>query len=104
MLDGITKSWDDCLTPEGIPTLSCAFVAINNVINAAIVLAGVTAVFFMIWSGYKFIMSQGDAEAISTARQTFFYALFGFLFVIFAFAIFNFVLDDIFGIGGNINI
>lgn len=98
MLDGIVQPWDVCLSADGIPTLSCIFVAFNNVINAAIVLSGIVALFFMMWAGYKFIMSQGDAEAISTARQTFLYAVIGIFFVIFAFVIFNFVLQDLFGL------
>lgn len=98
MFGGLIQSWDVCLSPEGIPTLNCIFVAFNNVINAAIVLSGVVAMFFMMWAGYKFISSQGDAEAISAARQTFFYAIIGMLFVVFAFVVFNFVLEDLFGL------
>jgi len=98
MFESFTQSWDECLTPEGIPTLQCAFIAFNNVINGAIVLSGVVAVFFIIWAGFKFVTSQGNMEQVASARQTFFYALIGLIFVILAYSIFNFVLDDLFGI------
>ena len=57
----IISDWGSCVSSEGVATLECIPVVVQNVINALIVIAGIVAVFMIIWAGYKYVMSEGDA-------------------------------------------
>lgn len=73
--------WNSCLD-AGVATLRCIPIIIKNLINAALVLAGVAALILIIFSGFKFITSKGDQQAVADARKTLTYAVIG-LFIIF---------------------
>lgn len=83
--------WSKCLSPEGVPTLTCIPYVFQNLINWAMILAGVVAVFLIIVSGYKFISSGGDAKQVEGARQTLTYAIIGLLIVFLSFFIINII-------------
>jgi hypothetical protein len=86
MLDIITP-WEStgCVSPEGVATLACIPVVVQNVINALVVIAGIVAVFMIIYAGYKFVMSEGDPEKIAAARKTLVYAIAGLIFIFLSF-------------------
>jgi hypothetical protein len=86
-----TTAWGNCVSPEGVATLRCIPVVLGNIINFLVLFAGIVCVFLIIYSGYKFITSEGDPERISMARKTLFYALGGFLFVLLSFFFLNIV-------------
>ncbi len=97
-MDLFTRPWENCLytgTPEQttaqVATLACIWPLMSNIINAAIVLSAVVALYFIIISGIRFISSRGDAEAISNAKKTLTFAIIGFIFIVLAFTLFNFV-------------
>ncbi len=83
-------SWDSC-TIEGVPTLSCIWVVLSNVINFALGASAVVALFFIIFSGIKYITSRGDEEQIANAKKTLTYAIIGLVFILLSFTIFNFI-------------
>lgn len=81
----------DCVTPDGVATLSCLPAVFKNVITWALILAGTAAVFLIILSGIKFITSGGDPKQVEGARKTATWAIIGLLIIIFAFAIINII-------------
>lgn len=94
-MDLFTRPWGQCLdtthSEYQVATLSCIWPLMSNIINAAIVLSAVVALYFIIISGIRFISSRGDTEAISNAKKTLTFAIIGFIFIILAFTLFNFV-------------
>lgn len=85
------KKWDSCLQPPGDPngiaTLQCVPLVFENVIRAALVFAGIVALYFIIISGIKFITSGGDPKAVEGARKTLMFAIIGLLIVLLSFFI-----------------
>ncbi|OGH15945.1 MAG: hypothetical protein A3C30_03855 [Candidatus Levybacteria bacterium RIFCSPHIGHO2_02_FULL_40_18] len=94
----IISDWGSCVSPEGVATLSCIPVVLQNIINALIVIAGIVSVFMIIYAGYKYVMSEGDPEKISSARKTLVYALAGLIFIFLSFFFLN-AISQITGVG-----
>ncbi len=84
------SEWGDCVK-DGVATLACIPVVIQNIVNSLVILAGVVCVFLIMLSGYKFVMSEGDPEKVSSARKTFVYALVGFIFILLSFLFLNII-------------
>ena len=74
-----------------IPTLLSALSLFQNIVNAALILAGLVALLFIIFSGIKLILSGGDAKKVASARSTLTFAIIGLLLVFFSFAIVFFI-------------
>lgn len=85
-----TQEWGTCLD-NGVATLRCIPVVINNVATFLIMFSAVVAVFLIIYAGIKFINSHGDPQAVEGAKKTMTYAIFGLIFVIFCFVILKFL-------------
>lgn len=87
--------WNDivpgCVTPEGVATIDCIPAIFRILIDAALLFAGVVALFFIIQSGLKFVLSSGDPKKVEDARETFTYAIVGLIIVLLAFFIVNLV-------------
>lgn len=79
--------------PEGrkVATLNCLIPLFQNIIIAALTFVGIVALFFIIFSGLKFITSGGDPKALEGARKTFTFAIVGLLVVLFSFFIIRFI-------------
>jgi hypothetical protein len=81
-------NWNDCVSgPYNIPTISCFFTLFQNILNAALGLAGIVALVFIIYGGIKFITSGGDQKKVAAARNTLTFAIIGLLLVFFSFGI-----------------
>lgn len=73
-------------------TLNCVPVLLKLLINAAFAFVGVTALFFIVMSGIKFITASGnDPKQVETARKTLTFAIVGLIIVLMSFFIVNFV-------------
>lgn len=83
------KDWGTCV--QGAATLSCIGVVLQNIITAALLFAGVVAVFMIIVSGIRFLMSGGDAKQVESARNTLTWAIIGLIIVLVSFAILNLI-------------
>lgn len=79
--------WTGCLRDNGIATLNCVPVVITSVTNALFSLAAVTAVFFIVFSGIKFLTSGGDPVKVEQARRTITFAIIGLILVLMSFFI-----------------
>ena len=85
------KKWDSCLQPPGDPngvaTLQCVPIVFENIVRAALLFAGVAALFFILISGVRLITSSGDPKAVEGARKTLTFAIIGLVIILLSFFI-----------------
>ena len=74
---------------------------IKAIINAALLLAGVVAVAYLIIGGYKYVTSSGNAEAVEAAKTTILNAIIGLVIIFAAYVIVDFVYRIITDGAGN---
>ena len=88
--------WDDYkpYVPEGLQDQSLQGI-ISAVISAALLLAGVVAVAYLIVGGYKYITSSGNAEQAESAKTTITNSIIGLIVIFAAYVIVKFVLNAI---------
>ena len=65
---------------------------VKTIINVIIGLIGLASVAFIIYGGFQYITSAGDAGKVKKAKDTILYGIIGLVVAILAFAIVNFVL------------
>lgn len=87
---GIGTTWVGCFK-DGAATLSCLPLVFYNIIGAALLFAGVVAVFMIIIGGIKFLTSGGDPKQVEGARNTLTWAVVGLIIVLLSFAILSFI-------------
>lgn len=83
--------WGKCVSEEGIATLACIPIVFKNIIEWALILAGVVALFLIIYAGFKFVTSKGDPQEVDGAKKIITYAIIGILIILFSFAILNLI-------------
>lgn len=66
---------------------------VQSIINAALLLAAVVAVVYLIIGGYKYITASGNAEAVGEAKTTIFNAIIGLVIIFAAYVIIDFVYN-----------
>ena len=88
--------WSKCLEGD-VATLRCIPIVIQNIINAALIFAGIVALILIIYSGIKFIQSKGDPQGVDAAKKTLTYAIIGLIIVFLSFFILN-ILAEVTGI------
>src|SRR5258708_4996764 len=80
--------WGSCFDKttdaSGVATIKCIPVLITLLINAVFILAGTTALIFIIVGGYKYTMSRGDPKEADGARKTLQFAIVGLIIVLFS--------------------
>lgn len=67
----------------------------TDITNILLFIIGAIAVIMIIIGGIRYTISNGDAGAITSAKNTIMYAVIGLVVAILAFAIVNFVLDGL---------
>jgi hypothetical protein len=87
---------DICDTPAENPVSGANGVILNTVQIVSFVI-GVTAVLVIMYGGFKYITANGDANSISSAKNTIMYAVIGLLLSLLSQAIVIFVLNNISG-------
>ena len=68
---------------------------IKTVVNILLWAVGILSVIMIIFSGFRYITSAGDAAKTKSAQSTLTYAVVGLIVAVFAWAIVNIVLDRI---------
>lgn len=72
---------------------------VNNIVadgvNLFLYIIGIVAVVMIIFGGFQYLTSAGDPQKAGKARNTILYSVIGLLVAVFAFAIVNFVLDNL---------
>jgi hypothetical protein len=66
---------------------------INKVADVIAYIAGAVAVIMVVYGGFKYIVSNGDPQKITSARQIITYALIGLVVVLLAKLILSFVIN-----------
>src|SRR3972149_11789276 len=89
--EGVTKGGN-------IATLDCIPRIVANVVFWALVFSGSIALFFVIFSGIKFLTSAGDPKKVEGARNILVWALIGLTVIILSFGILN-IISDLTGVG-----
>lgn len=100
-------SLDPCVGPGGSGDFRTQLCSINssqsgafmrNLVIAAFVIAGIIALFFLIWGGIKWILSGGDKTKVEAARSTIIAALIGLIITFLAYFLLSMILG-LFGLG-----
>ncbi len=87
----VTGAPADCKTGAGISSFQDTLTTVINIIS---ILVGVVAVIMIIFGGFKYITSSGDAEKVKGAKNTILYGLIGLIIVALAQIIVKFVLNQ----------
>ena len=74
-----------------IPTSGRLQVILNTVLGVM----GAAAVLIIVLAGFRYILSQGSPNEITTARNAIIYSSVGLVVIMFAFAIVNFVITGL---------
>ena len=82
-----------------LPASSFVSADLNDIVSAiikwALTLAGVVAVVFIIYGGYQYITSSGDAEKAGKGRSTLINAIIGLVIIFIAYTLVRFLFDQI---------
>lgn len=92
MIQHIPTLLADVATPSTIPKVEINAALLTTVFNLVLAVAGAVAVAFIVWGGMQYILSQGESNKITQAKNTLLYSIVGLVIVMFSFAILNFVL------------
>ena len=72
---------------------------IRRVINLMLYAVGVISVIMLIYGGFRYVISGGQKESVTAAKNTILYAVIGLVVAMLAYAIINFVLGTFSGGG-----
>lgn len=81
-----------CAQPTGTPSVDSLLVTIINTLS---LIVGFAAVVMIIIGGFRFILSGGDSNSTTSARNTILYAVVGLIVVALAQVIVHFVLNKV---------
>lgn len=70
---------------------------VSSIIKGVIAVLGLVCVIVIILGGVSYMTSTGDAGKVKKAKDTILYGVIGLVICVLAFAIVNFVLDNILG-------
>lgn len=92
--DGKEKTTiEECLEREPKTDLTST---VKKIVDFIIGLIGIVAVFMVIFGGFQYTTSQGDAGKVKKAKDTILYGIVGLVVALLAFGIVNFVLKSLF--------
>lgn len=66
---------------------------IRTIVNTLLFFIGTLAVIMIIYGGFKYVSSSGEASAVASAKNTILYAVIGIIVAALAYNIVDFVLD-----------
>ena len=67
----------------------------QTITNALLFIIGAVAVVMLIYGGFRYVTSGGDASAVTSAKNTILYAIVGLIIAFLAFAAVNWILGAI---------
>ena len=91
---GVKNTGTDSCTDNGEGDNSFASI-IKKVINIFSVVVGAVSVIMIIIGGFRYIISNGDSNGVTGAKNTILYAIVGLVIVLFAQVIVRFVLTKV---------
>lgn len=94
--DGEVKSISECNLAKDHAGSTDLMVTLDTIINVVLGVLGLLAVVVIIYGGFMYTTSAGDASKIKKAKDTIMYGVIGLVIALLAYAIVNFVLSSIF--------
>lgn len=67
---------------------------IKKIVNVLLFVLGAVAVIMIVIGGFKYVVSNGDSSAVTSAKNTIMYAVIGLIVALLAYAIVNFVITS----------
>lgn len=67
------------------------------IVNGVLIVVAVVALAFIVYGGFRYVVSRGDEQDVATAKNTLIYAVVGLVVIGLAAALVNFVVDAILG-------
>jgi heme/copper-type cytochrome/quinol oxidase subunit 2 len=89
---GYTGGTSDCKEDATHPNVASIIASVINILS---IIVGVATVIMIIIGGFRYVVSGGDSNSISSAKNTILYAIVGLVIVVFAQGIVRFVLNKI---------
>jgi uncharacterized membrane protein len=68
-----------------------------NIIEIAIMLVGYLAAIFIMYGGFRYVISRGSADEAAKAKETILHAVMGLILALVSVAIVRFIYNNIFG-------
>ena len=87
----------DVIAPSAIESVTDLPTWISTVINLLAAVAGIVAVFFLIFSGYKYVTAGGNAETAGEARTGILNAIIGIVVILAAWALVRWLVSRLTG-------
>lgn len=99
---GITRGINDA-RGDGVPAnlTNGDGSLVTKIINIMLYFIGILSVVMLIFGGFRYVVSSGNKDAVTSAKNTILYAVIGLLIALFAYAIIQFVLNTVLGLSGN---
>ena len=82
-------------TGDGPTNLTGEGGVFTTIVNVLLFIIGAVSVIMLIYGGIRYTTSGGNANSVTAAKNTIMYAIVGLVIAIFAFAIVNFVVDQL---------
>lgn len=73
----------------------------QTIVNILLFIIGAVAVIMLIIGGIRYVVSGGDQNAVTGAKNTILYAVIGIVVAVLAYAVVNFVITELPGGGGS---
>ena len=85
---------------EGMPTELIGDNGVfSRITNTVLLIVGLISVIMLVYGGLRYILSGGDSKKVTDAKNTILYAIIGLIISLLAYAIVNFVLNSVIGVG-----
>ncbi len=85
---------------EGNETTQSLLDYVQIIVNALLVLVGITASIYLVVGGVRYITSQGETAETEKAKNTILYAVVGLIVIGLSAMIVNYVINNVLGVGG----
>lgn len=93
---GAGGTWDagekECDAPGGVKLIGKGSL-VAAVVNTLLVVIGAASVIMMIIGGLRYVMSNGDQNAVTAAKNTILYSAIGLVVALLAYAITSFIIS-----------
>ena len=71
----------------------------TTIVQTMLFVVGAVAVIMLIYGGFRYVISGGNSANVTAAKNTILYAIVGVIVALLAYAIIDFVLDTVGGMG-----
>lgn len=94
-MTGTASAIDSATEIQPIPLFGGSFnQLVDNIITITLYVAGVLAIFYLIWGGISYVTAGGDAEKASKGRVAITNAIIGIIIIAASLAIYKFIIGD----------